>query len=220
MFLPTCVFVKGCQILRNWSYRQLWKAMCVLGIELRAFGRAASALSCWTISPDPSFLHSGSLACNRFVGPVNMAPMSSHLKKPGTKSRCVGPLHMLRGLSAGCILVYVNICCMIGARPCCGVCGNLSLTLDVCPHLPPCLRQCPLLSVTYTVGWRTCIWGCPVSTPRLGARVRHYIRLHPALHGFWGLELRSSCLPSKCLVHQVISSTLFNNRLASWLLGV
>lgn len=36
---------------QDWSYRQLWVTLWVLGIELRSFGRAALALNCWTISP-------------------------------------------------------------------------------------------------------------------------------------------------------------------------
>jgi hypothetical protein len=35
---------------------QLWAAMWVLGIELRTFGRAASVLNCWAISPTPIHL--------------------------------------------------------------------------------------------------------------------------------------------------------------------
>jgi hypothetical protein len=34
-------------------YRWLWATMWLLGIELRTSGRAASALNCWAISPDP-----------------------------------------------------------------------------------------------------------------------------------------------------------------------
>ena len=32
-------------------YRRLWTTMWLLGIELRIFGRAVSALTCWAISP-------------------------------------------------------------------------------------------------------------------------------------------------------------------------
>jgi hypothetical protein len=38
----------------NWSYRWLWGAMWLLGIEPRFSGRAASVLNCWAISPAPS----------------------------------------------------------------------------------------------------------------------------------------------------------------------
>jgi hypothetical protein len=43
--LPACMLVGGCQIPRNWSYRQLQAAMWVLGIELRISGRAVSVLN-------------------------------------------------------------------------------------------------------------------------------------------------------------------------------
>ena len=35
----------------NWSYRQLWIAMSVLGIEPGSSGRTISTLDCWAISP-------------------------------------------------------------------------------------------------------------------------------------------------------------------------
>ena len=47
--------VWGCQIPWNWNYRQLWAATWVLGIEPRSFGRAATALNCWAVSPAPGF---------------------------------------------------------------------------------------------------------------------------------------------------------------------
>ena len=50
-FLTACISVKGYRIPWNWSYRQLWAAMWMLGIEPWSSGRAASALSCWAISP-------------------------------------------------------------------------------------------------------------------------------------------------------------------------
>lgn len=89
-----------------------------------------------------------------------------------------------------------------------------------------CLSSSPTLfeTVSLTVchlhsGLTDLHLGIPLSP--LPISVRHYrcIRLHLASHSFRGLELRSSCLPSKCLIHQVISSTIFNNNLASWLLG-
>ena len=42
---------RGHQVPWNWSYRQLWAAMWVLGIEPRPFRRATNTLNCWTISP-------------------------------------------------------------------------------------------------------------------------------------------------------------------------
>ena len=36
--LPACKTVWGCQMSWNWSYRQLWAAMDMLGIEPRSFG--------------------------------------------------------------------------------------------------------------------------------------------------------------------------------------
>ena len=36
-------------------YRWLWATMWLVRIELRAFGRAVSALNCWAISPAPIF---------------------------------------------------------------------------------------------------------------------------------------------------------------------
>ena len=47
LFYFLCVLVFclwGCRISWNWSYRQLWAAMWLLGIEPRSFGREASAL--------------------------------------------------------------------------------------------------------------------------------------------------------------------------------
>ena len=38
----------------NWSYRQLWAVMWMLGIEPRSFRRAVSALNLWAISPVPT----------------------------------------------------------------------------------------------------------------------------------------------------------------------
>jgi hypothetical protein len=38
----------------NWSYRQLWDAMWMLGIELESSRRAANAFNCWAISPTPN----------------------------------------------------------------------------------------------------------------------------------------------------------------------
>ena len=49
--LPTCMSVWGHQIPWNWSYRRLWAAMKVLGIEPRFSGRVASAFTVWNISP-------------------------------------------------------------------------------------------------------------------------------------------------------------------------
>ena len=41
------------QISWNWSYRQVWAAIWVLGLEPGSSGRAASALNHWAISPAP-----------------------------------------------------------------------------------------------------------------------------------------------------------------------
>ena len=43
--LPSCVSVWGCQIPWNWSYRQLWAAMWMLGIEPGSSDRAVFALN-------------------------------------------------------------------------------------------------------------------------------------------------------------------------------
>ena len=40
-----------------WSYRQLWAAICVLGIELGSFGRTINALNCWVNPPAHKFLN-------------------------------------------------------------------------------------------------------------------------------------------------------------------
>lgn len=48
------MFVWGHQIPWKWSYRQSWTTIWVLGIEPRSFGRAASALKSWAISPAPT----------------------------------------------------------------------------------------------------------------------------------------------------------------------
>jgi hypothetical protein len=45
----TCMSEEG----PGFHYRWLWATMWLLGIELRASGRAASALNCWAISPAP-----------------------------------------------------------------------------------------------------------------------------------------------------------------------
>jgi hypothetical protein len=45
---------EGVGFLWNRSYRQVWVAMCVLGIEWESIGRAASALNQGAISPAPN----------------------------------------------------------------------------------------------------------------------------------------------------------------------
>ena len=40
-----CMSVWGCWVPWNWSYRQLWAAMWMLGIELRSSGRAVNECS-------------------------------------------------------------------------------------------------------------------------------------------------------------------------------
>ena len=52
----SCASVWGHQILWNWSYRQLWVAMWVLGIEPGSFGRTDSATNHQVISPVPCLL--------------------------------------------------------------------------------------------------------------------------------------------------------------------
>ena len=52
--LPACMYMCRCQVSWNWSYRQLWAAMWVLGMEPGPSGRAASALNHWAISPEMS----------------------------------------------------------------------------------------------------------------------------------------------------------------------
>jgi hypothetical protein len=44
---------RGCQMPWGWSYRWLWTAKCMLGIEHGSPGRAVSAPSHWAISPAP-----------------------------------------------------------------------------------------------------------------------------------------------------------------------
>ena len=51
--LHTCL-CWGCQIPWNWTYRQVWAAMWVLGIEPGFSGRAVSVLNLWAISPAPN----------------------------------------------------------------------------------------------------------------------------------------------------------------------
>jgi hypothetical protein len=50
-YLPACMSVWGCQVPCNWSERQLWATMWVLGIEPWSSRRAVSTLNQWTISP-------------------------------------------------------------------------------------------------------------------------------------------------------------------------
>jgi len=62
----------------NWSYRQLWATMQVLGIEPGSSGRPASALNHWAISPTPRitffilldifYLHVKCYSLSRFPG--------------------------------------------------------------------------------------------------------------------------------------------------------
>lgn len=47
--------------LLNWSYRQMWAAMWVLGIEPRSSEGAANALNHWDISPAPASFFLSSL---------------------------------------------------------------------------------------------------------------------------------------------------------------
>lgn len=54
LMYTACMFVQGCQISWNWSYRQLWAAVWVLGIQSGLFGRTASVLNCKAISPAPA----------------------------------------------------------------------------------------------------------------------------------------------------------------------
>ena len=51
--LPAWTSVWGCWVLWYWSYRQVWAAMWVLGMEPGFSGRAVNALNHWTISPAP-----------------------------------------------------------------------------------------------------------------------------------------------------------------------
>lgn len=44
--------LRGHWVLWNWSNRDLWVALWVLGTKLWFSGRAARALNCWDISPD------------------------------------------------------------------------------------------------------------------------------------------------------------------------
>ena len=44
---------KGYQISWNWSYRQVWAAIWVLGIEPKSSRKAGSALNIWDLSPVP-----------------------------------------------------------------------------------------------------------------------------------------------------------------------
>ena len=48
-----CMFVWGNCFPWNWSHRQLWAAMWMLGIELRSLGKAVGALNYWAIFPAP-----------------------------------------------------------------------------------------------------------------------------------------------------------------------
>jgi hypothetical protein len=50
---------RGCWISKNWSYRQLWAPVWVLGTKLRSSGRATSAFNPWDpspLAPSPLFL--------------------------------------------------------------------------------------------------------------------------------------------------------------------
>jgi hypothetical protein len=46
---------QGYQISCNWSYRQVWAAMWLLGIEPKSSRKAGSALNIWDLSPVPDF---------------------------------------------------------------------------------------------------------------------------------------------------------------------
>ena len=71
--LTECMSVWG-QIPWNWSYRQLWVAMWMLGIESRFSGRAACALNYWAISP----------------ATVKSFKVSCQLVHPNTLEDCLG----------------------------------------------------------------------------------------------------------------------------------
>ena len=49
--LPACMSVWGCKIPWNWNCTQLWVAMWCWKLNSGPFGRTASALNCWAISP-------------------------------------------------------------------------------------------------------------------------------------------------------------------------
>ena len=59
--------------------RWLWATMWLLGIEFRTFGRAASALNCWAISPVPVF---GFLTLVFSEAGALTAPVQCRLPKP------------------------------------------------------------------------------------------------------------------------------------------
>ena len=76
--LPACMSAWGCQIPWNWSYRQVWTATWVLGIEPGSSGGAACVLNHWAISWAPKFLNDIQTPYNVFV-PVKQVQL--HIKK-------------------------------------------------------------------------------------------------------------------------------------------
>ena len=97
--LPACMSVhhlysmpskskRGCWISWDWSYGQLWAAVWVLGTKPSSFGRTASALNCWAITPASKIKSKNNKLCcpyggvflqSQYSGSRSITPAESHL---------------------------------------------------------------------------------------------------------------------------------------------